>query len=604
MLSVAYFKARFRHLGQIRLALRLVWQSSWKLTLISLGLQIAQGLSPLPVLYLLKWLIDTISMGVLADVWPLLLLLAGVSLLDRGLQAVAALVNELYTQRVIDHVSDLLHAKSIEVDLEYYEQPRYFDTLHLAQQEAPFRVTSIVNGLAQAGQQSVTLLALFGVLCALHWGIVLALIAAMLPETVARLFAADVRYRWQCEHTARTRQGWYLNWLLTGVEYAKEVRLFDTGELFRQRFRELRQQLRRGQIHMRLRQTITEMATTVITLVVMFGVYGVIAYRTMQGRLTIGALVLYYQAFQRGQGMLRSVFGNVAQLYEDTLFLSHLSDFLALPRTVIEPIAPKPMPRPIRRGIVFDRVGFRYPDGNWDVLEDVTLTIQPGEKIALVGENGAGKTTFIKLLCRLYDPTTGSISIDGVDVRDMTTTALRQEISVMFQDYGRYNFTARENIWMGNIALPPTDTRVDATARQAGAETFIRRLPQQFETRLGKWFEDGVELSSGEWQRLALARAFLREAQIVILDEPTSALDATAEAEFFHAFRQLAEHRTAILISHRFSTVRMADTIYVLSNGCIAESGSHAELMRQGGIYARMFTLQAQHFHHESDSIA
>jgi ATP-binding cassette subfamily B protein len=250
----------------------------------------------------------------------------------------------------------------------------------------------------------------------------------------------------------------------------------------------------------------------------------------------------------------------------------------------------------MQTGIAFDHVSFQYPTGTREVLEDISLTIRPGEVVALVGENGSGKTTLIKLLCRLYDPASGIITLDGIDLRQLETTALRREISVIFQDYAQYHLTARENIWFGNVALPPDQERIAAAARHAGADEVIAGLPQGYETILGKWFEDGEELSVGEWQKVALARAFLRDAQIIVLDEPTSALDARAEYEVFKKFRQLAAGRTVILISHRFSTVRMADRIFVLEGGRIIESGAHDELVRLGGTYARLFETQAQYY--------
>jgi ATP-binding cassette subfamily B protein len=328
----------------------------------------------------------------------------------------------------------------------------------------------------------------------------------------------------------------------------------------------------------------------------MFAIYGFIAYQTLHGRISLGDLVLYYQAFQRGQGFLKGMLGNLAQLYEESLFLSNLYEFLDLQPTVVEPAIPVPVPRLRQQGIVFDAVNFRYPGSVENVLEDVSLYVNPGEKIALVGENGAGKSTLIKLLCRLYDPIQGAISFDGIALRDFQTSDLRREISVLFQDYSHYNLSACENIWFGNVQLPPDHEKIQIASFRAGADTIIRKLPKGYDSILGKWFDEGEELSGGEWQKIALARAFLREAQIVVLDEPTSSLDAKAEYELFTRFRELAREQTAILISHRFSTVRMADRIYVLDKGCIVEHGSHDELLRYDGMYAELFHTQAQHY--------
>lgn len=286
----------------------------------------------------------------------------------------------------------------------------------------------------------------------------------------------------------------------------------------------------------------------------------------------------------------------IAGLYEDNLFLSNLYEFLDLKPKVAEPLHPTPVTRPMQTGIVFDHVSFQYPTGSRKVIEDISLTIRPGEKVALVGENGAGKTTLIKLLCRLYDPTEGRITLDGVDLRQFEISALRREIGVIFQDYSRYHLTARENIWFGNINLPSDDERIVTAGRQAGADDVITSLPNGYETVIGKWFEGGEELSIGEWQKVALARAFLRDAQIIVLDEPTSSLDVKGEYEVFKKFRQLADGQAAILISHRFSTVRMADRIYVLNGGRIIENGTHDELVQLGGMYAHLFETQAQYY--------
>jgi len=286
----------------------------------------------------------------------------------------------------------------------------------------------------------------------------------------------------------------------------------------------------------------------------------------------------------------------VAGLYEDHLFLHSVFEFLELDRKVLEPRVPRAIPQPLRTGIAFDHVSFNYPSGDRRVLQDVSLTIRPGETVALVGANGSGKTTLIKLLCRLYDPTQGAITIDGIDIREFATAALRREIGVVFQDYAQYQMAAKENIWLGNVEAPLDQNRIVKAARRSGADKVIEELKHGYDTVLGKWLDDGDELSIGEWQKVALARAFMRDARIVVLDEPTSALDAKAEWEVFENLRRLAEGRTTILISHRLSTVKMADQIYVLDDGRVVESGTHDQLVREGGHYEHLYETQARQY--------
>ena len=570
----------------------------------SLALLVVQGALPLASLYLMKLVVDAVTTALEApdkgaafgQVALLIGLTGGVALIGALTRSIAGLVSEAQGQVVTDHMSDLLHAKSIKVDLEYYESSQYYDKLHRAQREAPFRPIRIVNGLVQVAQSGISLLAMAGLLFSFHWGIAAILFVAAIPGLFVRLKYAGQTYRWQRQSTPAERQAWYFHWLLTGDVHAKEIRQFGLGPLFRRRFRDLRQQLRREKIEIATRRSMAELVAQVSSTLAVFGSYAFIAYRTVQGSITLGDLVMYYQAFQRGQSFLQQILSGLAGLYEDNLFLSNLQEFFELKPKVVEPHHPKPIPQPMQTGIAFDHVSFQYPTGAREVLENISLTIRPGEVVALVGENGSGKTTLIKLLCRLYDPASGIITLDGVDLRQLETTALRREISVIFQDYAQYHLTARENIWFGNVAVPPDEERIVEAARHAGADEVIAGLPQGYETILGKWFEDGEELSVGEWQKVALARAFLRDAQIIVLDEPTSALDARAEYEVFKRFRQLAEGRTVILISHRFSTVRMADRIFVLEDGRIIESGTHDELVRLSGTYARLFETQAQYY--------
>ncbi len=591
--------------GALRLgpALRFVWRGAPGWTAASVALVLVQGVLPLASLYLIKLVVDAVEAGLATpdrtvafrQVAWLIALMGVVSLVTALARSLANLAHEAQSQTVTDYMHDILHQKSVEVDLAYYESAQYYDTLHRAQREAPYRPTRIVNGLVQLGQNGISLLAMAVLLLSLHWGVALVLFVAAVPDVLVRAKFAGKMYRWQRRRTSTERQALYYNRLLTGGEHAKELRLFGLGPLIMGRFGDLRRQLLGERLTLARQRSTIELLTQTSATLAVFASYAYIAYQTVGGAISLGELVMYFQAFQRGQSFLQQMMGGLTALYEDNLFLANLTEFLDLEPGLVEPADPEPVPSPMQAGIELERVSFHYPAGP-PVLQEISMSIRPGEHIALVGANGSGKTTLIKLLCRLYDPSEGSITLDGLDLRRFESGALRREMSVVFQDYVRYHLTARENIWFGDVSRPAGDEGVLAAAELSGADEVIARLPRGYETVLGKWFQDGAELSIGEWQKVALARAFMRDAQIIVLDEPTSALDARAEHEVFQQFRQLARGRTAILISHRFSTVRMADRIYVLDGGRIIESGTHDELVRRGGTYARLFEMQARNY--------
>jgi ATP-binding cassette subfamily B protein len=510
-------------------------------------------------------------------------------------RVVASWASDIHSEIVTNYMHNITHAKSIEADLEYYETAKYHDTQHRAQNEASFRPSKILNDLTSFGRSGISLVAMAGLLFYFHWVIVLILFIAVVPGILVRIRYSDILYHWRRERTSTERKARYFHWMLVGDTMAKEIRLFDLGKTFSDKYSNLRLQLMDERRKITTKRTIAEGASQVCTNIAIFGSYAFIAYRTFQGLITLGDLLLYYRAFQRGQAFLREVLGGLANLYEDNMYLSDLFEFLTLERKVKEPRYPVPVPRPIQTGIIFDNVSFQYPTGTKRMtLQKINLTILPGQTIALVGENGSGKTTLIKLLCRLYDPSDGAISIDGIDLRDFQTKDLRREFSVIFQDFARYNLTASENIALGNMHFPIDMSQIKQAAGRAGADKVISALHNSYNTILGKWFEDGEELSIGEWQKVALARSFIRDAQVIVLDEPTSAIDAKAEYEIFNNFRKRSDGKTTILISHRFSTVRLANSIYVLNNGKIVEKGCHEELIQQRGKYAQMFEMQAE----------
>ncbi len=585
---------------QIIRAVRLVWDSSASWTIAETVLLVIQGLLPLASLYLMKLIVDGIVAGPSrADfngIAALIALAALAALLTAVSRSASSLVNEAQAALVSDHVQDLLHAKSIEVDLEYYENSKYYNALHRAQEEAPYRPTRIVNGLAQLGQSAISLAAVAALLVSLNGIMAFILLAGALPAVIVRIKYSKILYQWQRKATERMRRAWYYHWLLINDNCAKEIRLFDLGKLFKERYRDLRYRLRVEKLNINTKKSIADIAAQSLAVLALFGSIAFIADQSFLGAITVGALVMYIGAIQQGQGFLQSLLSSLAGLYEDNLFLTNFYEFMSLEPRVREPTDPKPLPRPILRGTNLENVSFCYPGTNIPVLKDVSLHIAPGQTIALVGENGSGKTTLIKLLCRLYDPTGGRITLDGIDLRDFRISDLRRGISVVFQDYVHYSMTVKENIWLGKAAMSPDLESITEAARQSGAHGFIQELEGGYEARLGQWFEGGVELSVGQWQKIALARAFFRDAQLIILDEPTSSLDARAESEVFGKFKQLAEGRTAIIISHRLSAVRMADCIYFLKDGKIVENGSHDKLIKLGGNYAELYQIQAGHY--------
>jgi ATP-binding cassette subfamily B protein len=595
------FTDEWRRLARIKESVLLVWRASPRWMLMGLGIVLVQSVFPPMMLFVLKRIMDAVGVGRSGgaqrrpgDVMWLIALAAAIAMVDAIVRAIGGVVSEAQSHAVSQRVHEMLLAKSTQLELAYYENHEYHDTFHRAQQEAPQRVLHLVTSLNQLVRTTATLLGMLVLLFFFDWIVIALLFAFTIPVVFIRARYGRELHRWHERTTPLERQASYFRSLLTRIEPAKEIRLFNLGGFFMQRFRALREVIGRERVAIARRRAIIEIVTQILPEIAIFGCLALLAYRAMQGRVSLGGVVVYFWALQWGRTLLNETLSGLVSIYEDNLFLSSLHNFLGLEVRVAEPARPLPVPHPLQSGITIDHLSFRYADKMINALDDVSLVIRPGEKVALVGENGSGKTTLVKLLCRLYDPTSGEIRLDGTPLRSFETAALRREISVVFQDYICYELTAAENISLGSNGKPADEPAVAAAAARTGVHDAIMRLPHGYATQLGRRFEGGTELSIGEWQKIALARAFTRDSQILILDEPTSALDAEAEYELFQRFFDLAEGRTAILISHRLSTVRMAERIYVLDRGRIVESGTHDELMSRGAKYARLFNIQAE----------
>lgn len=574
----------------------LVWAAAKPWTIGWIVLLVVQGLLPVATVHLTKLLVDSLVEVVQegGDYRPTLIvaaLMAGVLMLAEVLRGANGWVRTAQSELVQDHIQSLIHDKSTTVDLAFYDWPEFYDHLHRARQDASYRPIAMIESLGGLLQNGITLVAMAAVLLRFGIWVPAVLIVSTLPAFFVVLRHAVRQHEWRRRRTADERLAWYQDWLLTSRETAAELRLFGLGEHFRSAYQALRRLLRTEQVQLAKQQGLGELGAGVLGLIVMGGATIWMVWQAIRGRLTLGDLALFYQAFHLGLRLMRSLLESASQLYANILFLGNLFEFLALEPLVVDPAHPKPAPSPLREGIRFHKVSFRYPGSERDVLRDFSLIVPAGQLAAIVGPNGTGKSTLLRLLCRFYDPDGGRIELDGADLRDLRLNELRRLISAMFQEPVHYNATAEENIALGDWRAD-RDGKVAAAAAAAGADQIIRRLPRGYENLLGKWFVDGAELSVGEWQRVALARTYYREAPIIVLDEPTSAMDPWAEMEWMGRFRLLAAGRTALVMTHRLTTAMLADVIHVMRDGRIVESGSHDELLAGGGTYAQAWAFR------------
>lgn len=584
----------------------IVWTAAPRWTLIWGGLLVMQGLLPVAAVSMTRRLVDSLvatlnAGGTWQSVQPALVLaalMAAIMLLTELVRSATRWVLTVHTECVQDHVNALIHRQSMAVDLAFYESPEYYDQLHRACSEAAYRPASLLESSGNLFHNSLALVALSVVLIPYGAWIPVSLLLSALPALYVTVRANLRQHQWRQRTTADERRTWYYDWLLTSDEAAAEMRFFELGSYFQSAYQTVRRQLRRERLQLAKEQGLAEMGAGATTLLLTGVVLAWVAWHTVQGLLTLGELALFYQAFHQGQRFLRTLLGHVGHLYTNSLFLGNLFAFLDLKPRLLSPQHSLPVSGDVQQGVRFSQVTFRYPGSQHAALENFSLTIPAGQIVAIVGPNGSGKSTLVKLLCRLYDPDAGQITLDDVDLRCMRLEELRQLITVVFQTPVHYNASAADNIALGDVAAAPSRAAIAHAARVAGADTPIADLPQGYDSLLGKWFTGGAELSVGEWQRLALARAFLRPAPLIVLDEPTSAMDPWAEADWLRNFREFAATRTALIITHRFTTAMHADYIHVMHHSGIVESGSHEELLALDGHYAAAWAAQV--FSHTS----
>ncbi|MBD1924802.1 ABC transporter ATP-binding protein [Trichocoleus sp. FACHB-90] len=580
-------------------ALSLVWTTSRILTIIFAILTIVAGLLPAAVAYVGKLIVDAVvlasqtglqserlqALGYVGLEAIAVILLAGS---QRGLTVCQSLLRVLLGQKV----NVLILQKALTLELRYFEDSEFYDKLMRARMEASSRPLSLVSRTFSLIQNALSLVTYGGLLLNFSAWAVVILAAAALPAFIAESRFSGEAFRLFRWRSPETRAQHYLETLIAREDYAKEVKLYQLGDLLLQRYRDIFHRLYDEDRNLTLRRGFWGYLLGLLSTCAFYLAYAWIVLEAIASRISLGDMTMYLMVFRQGQSTFSAALGSIGGMYEDNLYLSNLYEFLEeeIPKswgTATEGLIPGD-------GVRFQNVYFTYPGSSQPALNGISLHLKPGEKLAIVGENGSGKTTLIKLLTRLYTPDSGRILLDGLDLQEWDSEVLRDRIGVIFQDFVRYQFKVGENVGVGDVDHIEDEKRWKIASEKGMAEPFIEKMAQGYQTQLGKWFRGGVELSGGQWQKIALSRAFMRTAaDILVLDEPTAAMDAEAEVKIFERFQKLTQHQMVLLISHRFSTVRMADTIVVLEGGVVLEEGTHQELLQLQGRYATLFKLQA-----------
>jgi len=601
------FRERVNALRYVPKLVRLVWETHRGYTITMAALRLVRAFVPIATLWVGKLIIDGVvdaqrEGASWRAVGGLVALELGIVIVGELLARASSLVESLLGDLFSNKISVRLMAHAATLDLAQFEDPKFYDHLERARRQTVGRIGLIAQLLGLA-QETLTLMTLSAALLAFSPWLMVLLVVAIVPSFLGETRFAAMEYSLLFRWTPERRQLDYLRWVGASNETAKEVQLFGLAGWLTERYRVLSERWYRENRKLATRKAFVSSALSLIGTLGYYTAYIVIIARTITGAITLGSLTFLAASFARGRDLIQRLLMGASSIYEQGLYLRDLFLFFEMEPTIKSKPGAPPVPSPIREGFVFENVGFQYPGSDRWAVRHVSFTLRPGERIALVGENGAGKTTLTKLLARLYDPSEGRILLDGVDLRDYELASLRREIGVIFQDFVRYDMRFDENVGVGEIesvrgylddgATTPIPGPLARAADQSLASALLPRLPAGYRQMLGRRFDDGVDLSGGEWQKIALARAYMRDAQVLILDEPTAALDARAEYEVFLRFSELMAGRIGVLISHRFSTVRMADRIVVLKSGEVVEDGTHEELLALNGLYAELFGMQA-----------
>jgi ATP-binding cassette subfamily B protein len=576
----------------------MVWNTSPFLAFISVSSRLLRAALPVATLYISKLIIDAVVRSVRgghiesARVWRLVAVELALAIASDLLGRAVALADSLLGDRFTNRVSVELMRHASILDLAHFEEPEFYDKLERARRQTMGRMQLMTQVMALA-QDLITLLTLTSALIVFSPLLLLMLICAVLPAFLGETHFASLSYSLLFRWTPQRRELDYLRWLGATQESAKEVKIFGLGGYLTERYRLLANMFYEENRGLVIRRAGAGSLLALVGTAGYYGAYVVILYRTLHGSLTVGDLTFLAGTFARSRSLIEGVLSSFSSISEEAMYLDDLFAFFRMEPSIRSEPGALPAPRPIQRGLEFRHVSFQYPDAERYALHDVSFTLHPGQRIALIGENGAGKTTITKLIARLYDPTEGQILLDGIDLREYDLDDWRREVGVIFQDYMRYHMLLWENIGVGRIELFDDRERIERAARLSLASDVAAGLEKGLDQMVGRRFKDGVDLSGGEWQKVALARAYMRDAQLLILDEPTATLDARAEHRVFERFAELTRDKIAVLISHRFSTVRMADRILVLHDGEVLEQGTHEELLALRGQYAELFELQA-----------